>query len=96
MGSQNYALLSRDYLNLNARVDFHFAMVDSVCGPNLSENYIRFRFKGGGTSAVQRNRRAEFISMILQAYGILYGHPRRPGHRFHLGTAPWKPSIRAW
>ena len=70
MGSQNYALISRDYLNLNARVDFHFAMIDSVCSPNIAENYIRFRFKGGGTSALQRNRRAEFISMILQANGF--------------------------
>lgn len=69
LGNQNYALITRDYLNLNARVDFHFAMVDSVCGPNQQENFVRFRFKGGGTAAVQRERRAEFIGRILRANG---------------------------
>jgi pyruvate,water dikinase len=67
VGQQNYALITRDYLNLNARVDYHFAMVDAVCGMNPRENYIRFRFKGGGTIAVQRERRARFIAEVLEA-----------------------------
>ena len=67
IGQQNYALITRDYLNLNARVDYHFAMVDAVCGMNPRENHIRFRFKGGGTMAVQRERRALFISEVLEA-----------------------------
>jgi pyruvate,water dikinase len=67
VGQQNYALITRDYLNLNARVDYHFAMVDAVCGMNPRENHIRFRFKGGGTTAVQRERRALFISEVLEA-----------------------------
>ncbi|MFZ0930417.1 MAG: PEP/pyruvate-binding domain-containing protein [Syntrophobacteraceae bacterium] len=67
IGQQNYALITRDYLNLNARVDYHFAMVDAVCGMNPRENHIRFRFKGGGTTAVQRERRALFISEVLEA-----------------------------
>ena len=66
IGLQNYALISRDYLNLNARVDYHFAMLDSVCGMSARENYIRFRFKGGGTSQVQRERRAQFIAEVLR------------------------------
>eukprot|EP01022_Parablepharisma_sp_SALTPOND_P013099 TRINITY_DN1726_c1_g2_i2.p1 TRINITY_DN1726_c1_g2~~TRINITY_DN1726_c1_g2_i2.p1 ORF type:complete len:903 (-),score=265.49 TRINITY_DN1726_c1_g2_i2:5132-7840(-) len=70
VGNQNYALVTRDYLNLNARVDYHFAMVDSVCGPNRQENYIRFRFKGGGTTSTQRERRALFIAEILRAHGF--------------------------
>jgi len=67
VGQQNYALITRDYLNLNARVDYHFAMVDAVCGMHPRENYIRFRFKGGGTTAIQRERRALFITEVLQA-----------------------------
>jgi pyruvate, water dikinase len=67
VGNQNYALITRDYLNLNARVDYHFAMIDTVCGSNPRGNYIRFRFKGGGTSAVQRERRARFIAEVLQS-----------------------------
>ncbi len=49
LGGFNYALITRDYLNLNARVDYHFTMIDSVCGANSRENYLRLRFKGGGT-----------------------------------------------
>ncbi len=70
VGQQNYALITRDYLNLNARVDFHFTMVDAVCGANPRENYIRFRFKGGGTSVVQRERRARFIASVLESYNF--------------------------
>ncbi len=67
-GAFNYALITRDYLNLNARVDYHFTMIDSVCGLSPRENYIRIRFKGGGTSQVQRERRARCLAMILQAH----------------------------
>lgn len=66
VGEPNYALISRDYLNLNARVDFHFALVDAVCGANARENSVRFRFKGGGTSRVQRERRALCVEEVLR------------------------------
>lgn len=70
VGNQNYAMITRDYLNLNARVDFHFAMVDAVCGLNPRGNHIRFRFKGGGTTAVQRERRAKFVVQVMKEYGF--------------------------
>ncbi|MGE4551935.1 MAG: PEP/pyruvate-binding domain-containing protein [Desulfovibrionaceae bacterium] len=66
VGEPNYALVARDYLNLNARVDFHFALVDAVCGANPRENSIRFRFKGGGVARVQRERRAVFVEQVLR------------------------------
>ena len=66
-GRQNYALITRDYLNLSARVDSDFAIVDSICGTNPRENYIRFRFKGGGTNAAQREKRARFAAQVLKA-----------------------------
>jgi len=67
VGLPNYAIITRDYLNLNARMDFHFVMIDTVCGLDSHSNYIRFRFKGGGTSVLQRSRRAECITEILAA-----------------------------
>jgi pyruvate,water dikinase len=70
LGGFNYALITRDYLNLNARVDFHFAMLDSVCGPSAAANAIYFRFKGGGTARDQRERRALLVSEILQSKGF--------------------------
>jgi len=65
VGSFNYALAARDYLNLNARVEFHFAMVDAVCGRDTHANYIRFRFKGGGAGLERSHRRAVFLQHVL-------------------------------
>jgi pyruvate,water dikinase len=45
-------------------------MIDSVCGIDSRSNYIRFRFKGGGTSAQQRQRRVQCIVAILEASGF--------------------------
>jgi pyruvate,water dikinase len=66
-GSFNYALAARDYLNLNARVEFHFAMLDAVCGKDTHANYIRFRFKGGGAGLERGHRRAIFLRRVLEA-----------------------------
>ncbi len=69
-GSFNYALAARDYLNLNARVEFHFAMLDSVCGRDTHANYIRFRFKGGGAGSERGHRRAIFLKQVLEGNGF--------------------------
>ncbi len=66
IGMPNYLIIARDYLNLNARMDFHFTMVDTVCGLDTKENYVKFRFKGGGTTMKQRHRRALAIGEILE------------------------------
>ena len=70
VGLPNYAIITRDYLNLNARMDFHFILIDAICGLDSRSNYIRFRFKGGGTSAPQRRRRVQCISEILVSSGF--------------------------
>jgi pyruvate,water dikinase len=70
IGLPNYALLTRDFLNLNARMDFHFTMVDAICGIDSRVNYIKFRFKGGGTGLEQRGRRVRCLAEILTASGF--------------------------
>ncbi|MBI4793928.1 MAG: pyruvate, phosphate dikinase [Deltaproteobacteria bacterium] len=70
IGLPNYALVTRDFLNLNARMDFHFTMVDAICGIDSRLNYIKFRFKGGGTSLEQRSRRVRCLAEILTATGF--------------------------
>jgi pyruvate,water dikinase len=45
-------------------------MIDSVCGIDSRSNYIRFRFKGGGTTALQRQRRVQSIAEILETSGF--------------------------
>lgn len=70
VGEPNYALVARDYLNLNARMEFHFAMVDAVCGPRGRGNYVRLRFKGGGAATPLRLRRAACLEDILKTGGF--------------------------
>lgn len=70
IGLPNYALVTRDFLNLNARMDFHFTMVDAICGLDARSNYIKFRFKGGGTGLAQRQRRVQCLADILGASGF--------------------------
>ncbi len=69
-GSFNYALVARDYINLNARVEFHFAMLDAICGRDTHANYIRFRFKGGGAGRERGHRRALFLQHVLEKNGF--------------------------
>jgi pyruvate,water dikinase len=69
-GSFNYALAARDYINLNARVEFHFAMLDAICGRDTHANYIRFRFKGGGAGLERGHRRALFLQHVLEKNGF--------------------------
>jgi pyruvate,water dikinase len=56
---------------MNARMDFHFIMIDTLCSPAARSNHIRFRFKGGGTSLERRRRRALCIGEIFEHYGFL-------------------------
>lgn len=70
LGMPNYVIAGRDYLNLNARMDFHFIMVDAVASLDARVNHLRFRFKGGGTTAEQRARRVRCIAEILEDNGF--------------------------
>ncbi|MDP3428232.1 MAG: PEP/pyruvate-binding domain-containing protein [Humidesulfovibrio sp.] len=67
----SYALLSADYLHLLVRFGYHFAVLDSLCGPRAEANYVAFRFKGGGGLPEQRRLRIGFISQVLSASGFV-------------------------
>lgn len=66
----SYALLSEDYLHLLVRFGYHFAVLDSLCGPRPEGNYIGLRFKGGGGLTEQRLLRVGFISRVLTRSGF--------------------------
>lgn len=70
MGGPNYAVVSDHYLNFNTRLGYHFAVVDSFCGPEVNDNYIVFSFKGGAADIARRSRRASLISQILKRLGF--------------------------
>jgi pyruvate, water dikinase len=70
MGGPNYAVVSKEYLNFNARLGYHFATLDTYCGPQVNDNYVLFSFKGGAADIGRRSRRARLISMILKRLGF--------------------------
>jgi len=69
----SYAVLSHDYLNLNLRFGYHFVIVDTICGDKAEDNYILFRFSGGGADIDKRMLRADFLSGILDRLGFKVG-----------------------
>lgn len=64
----SYALLSRDYLNLNFRFGYHFVVVDTLCGSQSAANYVFLSFKGGGGISDKRRLRALFLAEVLKHY----------------------------
>ncbi|MDP2849423.1 MAG: PEP/pyruvate-binding domain-containing protein [Humidesulfovibrio sp.] len=66
LGGPSYAVVSDHYLNFNTRLGYHFAVVDSYCGPSINDNYIVFSFKGGAADIARRSRRAKLIAQILK------------------------------
>ena len=66
MGGPNYAIIAKNYLNFNSRLGYHFATIDTFCGPVLNNNYIIFSFKGGAADIGRRSRRALLIALILK------------------------------
>jgi pyruvate, water dikinase len=70
MGRPNYALISEHYLNLNSRLGYHFATIDTYCGPVINDNYLTFRFKGGAADIGRRARRAILLAEILRRLGF--------------------------
>ncbi|TVR02056.1 MAG: pyruvate phosphate dikinase [Desulfovibrionales bacterium] len=64
----SYALLAHRYAHLLLRFGYHFAVLDTMAGERADENYIQFRFKGGGGADEKKNWRLEMIQAVLQAF----------------------------
>ena len=66
----SYAVISKDYLNLNMRFGYHFTLVDTLCAEDARANYCQFRFAGGGGDYLGRSRRIDFLRLILTRLGF--------------------------
>lgn len=62
----SYALISSDYLNLNLRFGYHFALVDALCAKETQASYCQLRFAGGGGDYRGRVLRIKFLALVLQ------------------------------
>jgi pyruvate,water dikinase len=67
---KTYAIVAANYVNYSCRLGFHFATVDSFCGPIAADNFINFAFKGGAADELRRIRRAKLIAMVLERMGF--------------------------
>ena len=65
--SISFVVVSDLYLNFSIKAGYHFSTIDAFCAPNENQNYINFRFAGGGASHERRSRRLRFISEILSS-----------------------------
>ena len=70
LGLQNYLLAARDYINMNLRLAYHYTMVDALVGESPENNFVNFRFRGGGARADRRELRAMFLSETLRRSGF--------------------------
>jgi len=71
LGDISYLLVADEYMNLNSRLAYHFSLVDACLSDTPSNNYVSFRFAGGGAVYYRRNLRARFIEACLAHYGFL-------------------------
>ncbi|MGB8495614.1 MAG: PEP/pyruvate-binding domain-containing protein [Candidatus Acidiferrum sp.] len=71
LGERSYLLVADEYMNLNSRLAYHFTLVDACVCDVPGNNYIAFRFAGGGAARQRRNLRASFIEACLVHYGFL-------------------------
>ncbi len=65
LGDRNYLLVSRDYMNMNLRLAYHYAMIDALVGESQENNFVNFRFRGGGARTDRRECRAHFLCEAL-------------------------------
>ena len=66
----SYAIVSKDYLNLNMRFGYHFTLVDALSGADPGTSYCQLRFAGGGGDFTGRALRLEFLDNVLRKLGF--------------------------
>ncbi len=71
LGEKSYLLVAGEYMNLNSRLAYHYSLVDTCLSDTPADNYISFRFEGGGATRQRRSLRAVFLEKCLAHYGFL-------------------------
>lgn len=71
LGAPSYVFITKNFMNFNSRVGYHFATVDTYAGEQKEMNYINFRFSGGANALDRRSRRANLIERLLNDAGFV-------------------------
>ncbi|MBF0537372.1 MAG: hypothetical protein HQL03_03860 [Nitrospirae bacterium] len=66
IAKRSFAFISSNYMNFSIRLGYHLSTVEAFAGEHINDNYIRFHFKGGGSTTDRRLRRVRLISEILR------------------------------
>ncbi|MBF0343634.1 MAG: phosphoenolpyruvate synthase [Nitrospirae bacterium] len=66
IAKRSFAFISSKYMNFSIRLGYHLSTVEAFAGDNINDNYIRFHFKGGGSTTDRKLRRVRLISEILR------------------------------
>ena len=70
LGDKSYLLVADEYMNLNSRLAYHYSLVDACLSDTPGNNYISFRFEGGGATRQRRSLRACFLEKCLARHGF--------------------------
>lgn len=70
LGEKSYLLVADEYMNLNTRLAYHYSLVDACLSDTVGNNYISFRFEGGGATHLRRSLRACFLERCLLRFGF--------------------------
>ncbi|NIA08736.1 MAG: hypothetical protein GWP10_02945, partial [Nitrospiraceae bacterium] len=70
LDTRSYAVVTKEYLNLNMSMGFHFVVLDCYLSDQPYNNYISLSFKGGAAEAKKRMLRALFIKKVLEQMGF--------------------------
>jgi len=65
LASVSFAVLSDSYLNFSVKAGYHFSTVDALCDLRPNNNYVNFRFAGGGAGDERKRRRLKFLRSVL-------------------------------
>lgn len=66
----SYAVISDIYAHVMLRFGYHFTVVDALCGPKENQNFVHFRFKGGGADIARRGLRLSCVRRVLAHFGF--------------------------
>jgi pyruvate,water dikinase len=66
----SHAVIADTYAHVMLRFGYHFTVVDTLCGADENQNYIRLRFMGGGATADRRGARLECLRRVLTHFGF--------------------------
>jgi pyruvate,water dikinase len=89
---QSYVALSKNYMNFSIRLGYHLSTVEAYVSDQVNDNYLTFSFRGGGSTAERRERRARLIEAIIDH---LHLNHRRKGDLIEARLGKYPPEQMA-